>query len=79
MLIDQVTKTVKKSIALTDAAQSAHILYQRFEDNLVEAFHVSCHGKDLVAKGFEDDLAYCAQIDITDIVPTFRDGVIWSP
>ncbi len=79
MLIDQVTKTVKKSTALTDAAQSAHILYQRFEDNLVEAFHVSCHGKDLVAKGFEDDLAYCAQIDITDIVPTFRDGVIWSP
>ncbi len=78
MLIDQVTKTVKKSIALTDAAQSAHILCQRFENNLIEAFHVSCHGKDLVAKGFEDDLAYCAQIDITDIVPTFRDGVIRS-
>ena len=78
MLIDQVTKTVKKSIALTDAAQSAHILYQRFENNLIEAFHVSCHGKDLVAKGFEDDLAYCAQIDITDIVPTFRDRVIRS-
>jgi len=78
MLIDQVTKTVKKPIALTDAAQSAHILYQRFEDNLVKAFRVSSHGKDLVAKGFEDDLAYCAQIDITDIVPTFRDGVIRS-
>jgi len=76
MLIDQVIRIGGKSVALTDAAQSAHILYQRFENNLIEAFHVSCHGKDLVAKGFEDDLAYCAQIDITDIVPTFRDGVI---
>ena len=76
MLIDQVTKTVKKSIDLTDAAQSALILYERFENNLIEVFRVSCHGKDLVAKGFEDDLTYCAQIDITDIVPTFRDGVI---
>jgi len=76
MLIDQFIKIGGKSVALTDAAQSAHILYQRFENNLIEAFHVSCHGKDLVAKGFEDDLAYCAQIDITDIVPTFRDGVI---
>jgi 2-phosphosulfolactate phosphatase len=76
MLIDQVIKPMKKSIDLTDTAQSALILYQRFENNLIEAFRVSCHGKDLVAKGFEDDLAYCAQIDITDIVPTFRDGVI---
>lgn len=76
MLIDQFIKIGGKSVALTDAAQSAHILYQRFEDNLVEAFHVSTHGRDLVAKGFEDDLAYCAQIDITNIVPTFRDGVI---
>jgi len=78
MLIDQFIKIGGKSVALTDAAQSAHILYQRFEDNLVEAFHVSTHGRDLVAKGFEDDLAYCAQIDITNIVPTFRDGVIRS-
>jgi len=76
MLIDQVIRIGGKSVALTDAAQSAHILYQRFENNLIEAFRVSCHGKDLVAKGFEDDLAYCAQIDITDIVPTFRDRVI---
>ncbi|MBM4307081.1 MAG: 2-phosphosulfolactate phosphatase [Deltaproteobacteria bacterium] len=78
MLIDRIVKTEGDSIALTDAAHSAHILYQRFEANLIDVFYASIHGRDLVAKGFEADLAYCAQVDIIDIVPTFRDGVIRS-
>jgi len=76
MLIDQVIRIGGKLVTLTDASQSALILYQRFEENLVEAFRLSTHGKDLIERGFEEDLAYCAQIDITDVVPTFRDGVI---
>lgn len=75
MLIDLIARE-GNGIKLTDSCWTARILYQRFKDNLVEAFRLSCHGNDLIAKGFEDDLAYCAQIDITDIVPAFRDGVI---
>lgn len=76
MMIDQIVKTGKLPIVLTDAALSAQILYQRFAKNIIEAFHLSYHGRDLMNKGFGDDLVYCAQIDITDIVPTFRDGAI---
>jgi 2-phosphosulfolactate phosphatase len=76
MLIDLITKKGQKPIPLTDASYAAQILYKRFETNLLEAFHLSRHGKELTDRGFEDDLAYCAQIDITDIVPIFRDGVI---
>jgi 2-phosphosulfolactate phosphatase len=76
MLIDRMMQTGGKDFALTDAAHSAHILYQRFKTNLIEAFYVSSHGRDLVAKGFEADLAFCAQIDITDVVPMFQRGVI---
>lgn len=76
MLIEQIIKKEKKSITLTDASCSACILYQRFKANLVEAFRLSCHGKDLIDRGFGDDLPYCAQIDITPIVPLFREGVI---
>jgi phosphosulfolactate phosphohydrolase-like enzyme len=61
---------------LTDASYCAQILYQRFKDNLLEAFHLSHHGKELIQHGFEDDLVYCAQTDITGVVPVFRDGVI---
>lgn len=76
MLIDCILNRGKGPVILTDASQSALILYQRFKENLVEAFHLSTHGRDLIERGFEEDLAYCAQVDITDIVPTFRDGVI---
>jgi 2-phosphosulfolactate phosphatase len=76
MLIDRILKIGKKSITLTDASYSARILYQRFEANLVEAFRISRHGKELIDRGHEEDLPYCAQIDITNIVPIFKEGAI---
>ena len=79
MLIDLMTREEKESISLTDASHCARILYQRFENKLLEAFRLSHHGKELINRGFEDDLVYCAQVDMTDIVPVFRDGVIKVP
>jgi 2-phosphosulfolactate phosphatase len=76
MLIDLITKKEKKQISLTDASYCAQILYQRFKNNLLEAFQLSRHGKELIKHGLGDDLAYCAQIDMTDIVPEFKAGVI---
>ena len=74
MLIELIKRKGKKSISLTDASYSAQILYQRFKDNLLEAFHLSHHGKELISRGFEDDLVYCAQIDITRLVPNLEKG-----
>jgi 2-phosphosulfolactate phosphatase len=79
MLIELIEQKARKSISLTDASYSAQILYQKFKDNLLEAFHLSRHGAELIDRGFEDDLAYCAQIDITNVVPIFRDGAIRAP
>jgi 2-phosphosulfolactate phosphatase len=79
MLIQLIIRKGKKPIALTDASQCAQTLYQRFEANLIEAFHLSSHGRELINRGFGDDLAYCAQIDMTDIVPEFKNGVIRVP
>jgi 2-phosphosulfolactate phosphatase len=76
MLIDLIIKKEKKEIFLADASYCAQILYQRFKDNLLEAFHLSHHGRELIQRGFEDDLVYCTQTDITGVVPVFRDEVI---
>ena len=76
MLIELITRKGKKSISLTDASYGAQILYQGFKNNLLGAFQLSHHGKELIIRGFEDDLVYCAQIDITNIVPEFKAGVI---
>src|SRR3972149_1043935 len=45
MLIELITREKKKSISLTDASYCAQILYQRFQNKLLEAFHISDHGK----------------------------------
>ncbi len=76
MLIDLIAKKEKKEVLLTDASYCAQMLFQRFKDNLVEAFRLSHHGRELIHRGFVEDLAYCAQIDMTPLVPTFRQGVV---
>ena len=76
MLIDRIIKKGGKSLTLTDASRSSHILFQKFEANIVESFYLSQHGRDLVDREFEEDLPYCAQVDTTNIVPVFKEGVI---
>jgi 2-phosphosulfolactate phosphatase len=69
-------KIGRKRIALTDASHCAQILYERYKANILEAFRLSLHGQELVKRGFGEDLIYCAQIDITDVIPQFKEGVI---
>jgi len=76
MLIDLITRKERNEISLTDAAYSAQVLYQKFKEKLLEGFSLSHHGRELIRRGFEDDLVYCAQVDITPLVPMFREGVI---
>ena len=76
MLIDRIIKKVGESLTLTDASRSSHILFQKFEANIVESFYLSQHGRDLVDREFEEDLPYCAQVDTTNVVPVFKEGVI---
>lgn len=75
MLIESMGEEAKP-IKLTDSAFAAKILYERFKENLIEAFYLSHHGRDLVRKGFEEDLIYCAQTNLYEVVPIFKGGVI---
>src|SRR4030043_1069822 len=71
MLIDRMIKKRGKPVVLNDAPRSAHLLFQKFEADIVESFHLSQHGRNLVDRGFEEDLPYCAQVDMTNLVPVF--------
>jgi 2-phosphosulfolactate phosphatase len=76
MLIDLILRGRKGPFVLTDASHTALILYQRFEGNLSEAFHLSFHGRELADLGLGDDLLYCARTNVTEIVPIFKEGII---
>lgn len=71
MLIDEVMK-LGGEIELSDASTVALELFRKYGDDLAGLFAVSEHGRVLASEGFTADLEYCAQKNITDVVPVFE-------
>lgn len=71
MLIDEVLK-IKGDVELSDASKVALDLFMKYGDDLPGLFAISEHGKVLAAEGFTADLEYCAQKNLTDVVPIFE-------
>jgi 2-phosphosulfolactate phosphatase len=62
-----------------DEVVDAIALFTQWQDNLLELFHESSHGKRLLRLALTEDLKYCAQLDTLDILPIQREpGVLVS-
>ena len=61
---------------LTDAAETAKILYQTHRDDLLGMLRNCYHGRYIASIGLEEDLEFCAQIDLVDVVPHLVEGRI---
>ena len=61
---------------LTDAAETAKILYQTHCEDLPGMLKNCHHGRSLARIGLGEDLKFCAQVDIVDVVPYLVDGRI---
>jgi phosphosulfolactate phosphohydrolase-like enzyme len=51
-------------------------LYKKEGKSLLKAFKQSQHGGYLASLGYQDDLKYASQLDISRTVPVFKDGRI---
>lgn len=58
-----------KSLAGNDSTIAAVSLYEQWQDSLLELMHCASHGQRLLRLHQEDDLKYCAQLDVLDLVP----------
>ncbi len=58
-----------KAIAGNDSTIAAVSLYEQWQDSLLELMHYASHGQRLLRLHQEDDLKYCAQLDVLDLVP----------
>jgi 2-phosphosulfolactate phosphatase len=58
-----------EDIAGNDEAIAAVTLYRQFQDDLVDLLTHASHGRRLLRLGLFEDLKYCAQIDVLDVVP----------
>jgi 2-phosphosulfolactate phosphatase len=65
---------VDASLALGDAARFARDAFLTASRDLEDAVASAYHARDLIEAGFEDDVAYCARVDTTEIVPVLEVG-----
>ncbi len=55
-----------------DGARACQALWQRFGSDLVRLFRATDWGRRMLALGFEGDLAVCAELDATAVVPLMQ-------
>ena len=66
-----------EELAGNDEVVNAVALYSYWQDNLLGMFHHASHGQRLLRLDCHDDLKYCCQTDILDVVPIQRElGVL---
>jgi len=64
------------TVALNDAAQACVLIDRKYGDNIAKLFDASEHGQALRAAGYVDDLAACAAIDSSPVIPIYQDRQI---
>ena len=64
------------SITTTDLGWTVKELYDAYRGNIHGALKNCSHYKRLNKNGFKDDVEYCLQTDIYDIIPVYKDGYI---
>ncbi|BAY21984.1 2-phosphosulfolactate phosphatase [Calothrix sp. NIES-2100] len=65
----QHTQLSPEEIAGNDEVISAIALYTQWQDNLLGLLHQATHGKRLLRLECYEDLKYCSQTDILDVLP----------
>lgn len=78
-LVDKLADSLLEEIILNDSARLALLHYNASHERLAESLRDSSHGRDLVALGFGEDLAFVSEIDRFDIAPCFESGQIALP
>lgn len=64
-------------LAGNDEVIGAIALYSQWKDQLLQLFHHASHGKRLLRLDCHEDLKYCAQTDILDVLPIQKEpGVL---
>lgn len=62
----------------SDGAKIAQLLYKKYEKDIEAAVRQSSHARRLSGIAHPNDISYCSQIDIIDLVPhvNMKDGII---
>lgn len=62
----------------TDAARAARVLWERYAGDLGAMLLDAAWAQALVGQGRGSDLPLCVALDVHEVVPVFRDGILLS-
>jgi 2-phosphosulfolactate phosphatase len=65
-----------KKADLSDATFAALLAFKQAKDNLCECIMMGEHAKHLIELGFRRDIEFSCQLDLLQIVPIYKDGII---
>ena len=71
----QMTKRLT-GVVLNDAAQACALIDRKYGEQIVRLFDASEHGRALRDAGFGEDLAVCAALDSSSVIPLYQDRQI---
>jgi len=74
--INALETRTKRHLGLSDGARAAALLHRHFDGSIASLLKSSNHGRYLSSLGFDEDIDYCARVDVHPIVPTFVEGKI---
>jgi len=63
-------------IELDDASKTCHFLFEQNKNQLNKMLSETEHGKKLLGQGFKDDIDYCAQKNVFNVIPIYDKGSI---
>ena len=72
-------KLQERKANLTDASFSAFLAFRHAKGNLLLNIIKGEHAKHLIKLGFREDIEYACQLNIINIVPIYKDGIIRLP
>jgi 2-phosphosulfolactate phosphatase len=64
-------------VALSDAALAAAVTFRNGADRIADAIASGEHAQSLALLGFRADIVDAARLDVSTIVPVYRDGEIF--
>ncbi len=69
-------KLVGDAVMLSDASFASLLSFKQTKDSLFNCIARDEHARNLVKLGFGEDVEFCCQVDILDIVPSLNNNII---
>jgi len=69
-------KLVGNDVILSDSVFASLLSFQQAKNSLFNQIMKGKHAQNLAELGFKEDVKFCCQIDVFDIVPSLKNGVV---